>query len=101
MYTSAPSAEELAVAGLTEEDFDGGAVEIWPENLRAYEVFDALAGQWRFRPNGMGLGVPIALERTAIPPTLELLAVPRADWLQLFEDLRVMESAALQAMRQD
>ena len=91
----------MAVLGLTEEDFASDAVEVWPENVRAYEVFDALAGQWRFRPSGMGAAMPFALDHAAIPPTLELLNIPRADWPQLFEDLRVMESAALQAMRQE
>lgn len=90
----------MAVLGLTEDDFDCDAVEVWPENWRAYEVFDALAGQWRFRSSGMGPAVPIALDRVAIPPTLELLGVPRVDWPQLFDDLRVMEGAALSAMRE-
>lgn len=95
MYTSAPSAEELAVAGLTEEDFDSGA-EIWPENLPAYEAFSALRTQWR-----VGMSGATGLDYSVVPVVLRLQGVPRADWPQLFEDLRVMESAALQAMRQD
>ena len=92
MYASAPSPEELAIAGLTEDDFGGGA-EIWPENLPAYEAFNAMATQWR-----VGMGGATGLDYGAIPVVLRLQGVPRADWPALFADLRTMESAALQAM---
>jgi len=95
MYTSAPSAAELAAAGLTEDDLDIGA-DIWPENLQAYELFSALRTQWR-----VGMAGATGLDYSAVPTVLRLQGVPRADWPQLFEDLRVMESAALQAMRQE
>lgn len=95
MYTSAPSAAELAAAGLTEDDLDIGA-DIWPENLQAYELFSALRTQWR-----VGMAGATGLDYNAVPTVLRLQGVPRADWPQLFEDLRVMESAALQAMRQE
>lgn len=95
MYTSAPSAAELAAAGLTEDDLDSGA-EIWPENLQAYEAFSALRTQWR-----VGMAGATGLDYNVVPAVLRLQGVPRADWSQLFEDLRVMESAALQAMRQE
>lgn len=95
MYTPAPSAEELATAGLTEDDFAGEAVEIWPENLPAYEAFNALGTQWR-----IGMGGATGLDYTTVPVVLRLRAVPRTEWPHLFEDLRVMESAALEAMRE-
>lgn len=94
MYTSAPSPAELAAAGLTEADLDNGA-EIWPENLQAYKAFSALATQWR-----VGMASATGLDYNAIPTVLRLQGVPRADWPDLFEDLRVMESAALSAMRE-
>ncbi|WP_292041438.1 DUF1799 domain-containing protein [Massilia sp. UBA6681] len=95
MYTSAPSAAELAAAGLTEDDLDIGA-DIWPENLQAYELFSALRTQWR-----VGMAGATGLDYNAVPTVLRLQGVPRADWSQLFEDIRVMESAALPAMRQE
>ncbi|AWL04226.1 DUF1799 domain-containing protein [Massilia oculi] len=94
MYTSAPSAEEMAAAGLAAEDYAGEVVEIWPENLLAYDVFAALGTQWR-----VGMGGATGLDYAAVPVVLRLKGVLRAEWTQLFEDLRVMESAALQTMR--
>lgn len=85
----------MAVLGLTEEDFEGDAVEIWPENLPAYELFNALGTQWR-----TGMGGATGLDYNVVPAVLRLQAVPRADWPQLFADLRVMEAAALQVMRE-
>lgn len=84
----------MAAAGLTEEDFAQG-VEVWPENLQAFQVFSALGTQWR-----IGMGGATGLDYNAVPTVLRLQGVPRAEWPQLFEDLRVMESAALQAMRE-
>lgn len=95
MYTSAPSAAELAAAGLTEDDFDAG-VEIWPENLLAFQVFSALGTQWR-----VGMGGATGLDYNAVPVVLRLQGVPRGEWPQLFEDVRTMEAAALAVMRQE
>jgi hypothetical protein len=69
------------------------SVEIWPDNVRPFEVFQALQTQWR-----VGMGGPTGLDYSAIPVTLRLRGVPRAAWPQLFGDLRIMESAALSAM---
>ncbi|MEX5744650.1 DUF1799 domain-containing protein [Massilia sp. X63] len=82
------------MAGLTEDDLGGGA-EIWPENLRSYELFNALATQWR-----IGMGGQAGLDYNVVPVVLRLQGVPRAEWPELFADVRVMEAAALQAMRE-
>lgn len=85
----------MEAAGLTEDDFDMGA-EIWPENLQAYELFSALRTQWR-----VGMGGATGLDYNVVPAVLRLQGVPRVDWPQLFEDIRVMESTALAAMRHE
>jgi len=82
------------VAGLTLEDLAADAVEIWPENLRAYELFCAMDTQWR-----IGMAGPTGLDYAALPMALRMIGAARADWQQLMADIRVMESAALQAMR--
>lgn len=83
----------MAVAGLTPADFMGSETELLPENVRAFEVFSALGTQWR-----AGMGGATGLDYNAIIPTLRLMNVPRADWPDVFDDLRVMESAAMTAM---
>ncbi len=47
------------------------------------------------------MGGATGLDYNAVPVVLRLQGVPRADWSQLFEDVRVMEGVALQAMRQE
>lgn len=85
--------KELEAAGFGADDVVAETVEIWPDNLQAYEVFASLGTQWR-----IGMAGPTGMDYAAIPVTLRLMAVPRAEWPQLFADLRVMEGAALEAM---
>lgn len=80
--------------GFTLEDLATDAVEIWPENVQAYELFCAMDTQWR-----IGMAGPTGLDYAALPMALRMIGAARADWQQLMADIRVMESAALQAMR--
>lgn len=82
------------MAGLTLEDLAADPVEIWPENVQAYELFCAMDTQWR-----IGMAGPTGLDYAALPMALRMIGAARADWQQLMADIRVMESAALQAMR--
>lgn len=73
---------------------EAAAVPIWPENLPAFEAFAALLTQWR-----VGMSGATGLDYAAIPATLDMLGVS-ADRRALFADLRAMEAAALDAMRE-
>lgn len=84
------------MAGLTLEDLAADPVEIWPENILAYEVFCAMDTQWR-----IGMAGPTGLDYAALPVALRMVGAPRAEWAQLMADVRLMESAALQAMRSE
>ena len=84
----------MAAAGLTLEDLAAGPVELWPENVQAYELFCSMDTQWR-----IGMAGPTGLDYAALPMALRMIGTARADWQQLMADIRVMESAALQAMR--
>lgn len=84
----------LAAFGLVREgESDTG---VWPEHEQAVSVFAALLTQWRMAPMG---GV-VGLDYAAIPPALELMAIERADWPGLFEQLRVMENEAVKVMNE-
>ena len=83
------------MAGLRPEDV-ATSIEIWPDNEQAFRLFDALSTQWR-----IGMAGATGLDYMAIPVTLRLQGIPRAEWQQLFEDIRTMEAAALLAMRAD
>jgi len=54
-------------------------------------VFCVLSTQWRMAPSGHMIG----LDYAAIPPTLELLEIARAEWPEIFAGVRVMEYEAL------
>lgn len=69
-------------------------MELWAENLRTVEVFSALGTQWN-----VGMGGLIGLRYEAVPIVLHLLKVPRAEWGELFDGLRIMERAALDYTR--
>lgn len=82
--------------GLTETDYEAeNTVEVWPDNVQAVNVFVAMGTQWRCGPGGA-----IGLDYGALPQVLRMTQVPRADWPEVFDLLRVLEDAALEKMRE-
>lgn len=78
--------------GLTLDDYTTEyQAEVWPDNALAVDVFVDLQTQWR-----VGQGGRYGLDYAAIPSVLEMLAVDRGEWPDLFRSLRIMESAALE-----
>lgn len=71
-------------------------MDVWPDVWPAVEVFAAMGTQWRMGPSG-----PIGLDYGAIPAVLRLMRVGRDEWAGLFDDLRVIERAALEEMHKD
>lgn len=57
-------------------------------------MFIQLSTQWR-----TGMSGATGLDYNAIPNVMRLAGVPRADWPETFELIRVMEDAALEKMR--
>jgi hypothetical protein len=53
-----------------------------------------MLSQWR-----TGMAGATGLDYGVIPTVLRLVGIPRAEWPGCFEDLRVMEDAALHQMR--
>ena len=94
MYEAAPTDAELATAGMTRDEVTT-SVEIWPNNVRAYNTFYGLRKQWNIAPMGgpTGLNFLVAYNR------MDRMGLTTEEYNQLDEDLQVMEDAALQAMR--
>lgn len=92
-YTCLPTAEELASSGFTREDYEEEA-EVWPENWPAFEIFSQLRTQWR-----TGLAGRTGLDYPALFALLDRHGLTGDAWWQMFDDLRAMEEAALDAMR--
>lgn len=71
------------------------AVEIWPDQAPTVAVFQDMLTQWRFGPAG-----PTGLDYAALPAVLNLRRIPRADRAEVFEGVKIMERAALAAIRE-
>lgn len=65
-------------------------VALWPDVVMAVKVFATMGKQWR-----AGAGGLMGLDYTPLPFVLRMARVPRAEWPDVFEDLRVLEDAAL------
>lgn len=76
---------------MAEQPLEPDGEAIFPDNWPIVQAFCTLSTQWRFAPSGRMIG----LDYAAVRPTLALMRVPRADWPEVFEGLRVMEDAAL------
>lgn len=70
-------------------------VEVWPENWQTVDLFISISTQWR-----IGMGGPTGLDYNVLFRVLDSKGLPKDDWDQSFDDIRIMESAALEAMRQ-
>lgn len=86
--------QELAAAGLTEADVAEPPVELWTDNLRAYQLFCRVGTQWQ-----CGVGGASGLRYEAVYPLMARMNLPDEEWSELFYEIQVMESAALRAMR--
>jgi hypothetical protein len=90
------AAQGLAALGLPGElagHFGAQPVWVYPENWRAVRVFDALGTQWRVGPAG-----PTGLDYAALPMVMDVHGVPQQHRHDVFEDVRVLESAALEEL---
>lgn len=72
------------------EDYDAEIVEFWPELAQSVDLFITISTQWRVGMNG-----PTGLDYNVLFHELDRMALTKIDYDFLFEDIRVMESAAL------
>ena len=92
MYAPARSKKEqeaLSEFGFSESDF-GAAVEIWPDNLTAFNFFCSLQTQWR-----TGAGGPSGLDYGVMFHMMDRMGLAALDYEQLQADIQVLEAAAL------
>ena len=83
--------EALAAFGLARDAPPADEhVEVWPEHWQTVLTFAALMTQWH-----MSMAGPSGLRYETIPVVLRLRGVPRQDWPDIFDGLRVMEAEAL------
>ena len=81
---------------MTAEEIEGEPVEVWPSNIETVNVFVAMATQWR-----VAMGGCTGLDYNALPGVMRIEGVPRANWPEVFEGIRIMEDEALKTMREN
>lgn len=69
---------------------------MWPENWQAWSLFCQVSTQWR-----VGMGGATGLDYGAVYPLLDRIAQDAAEWMDLFEDLQILERAALKQMSEN
>ncbi|MEY2654570.1 MAG: hypothetical protein RLZZ524_1598 [Pseudomonadota bacterium] len=84
--------EALAAFGLKRDgpEPEDAAFDVWPENWRAVQVFASLGTQWT-----VGMAGSTGLRYEALPFVFEMQGVDRAQWPELFDQIRVCEVEAL------
>lgn len=91
-----PDDQELAALGLR---WDGDEPDVncyvWPENWPAVRVFEAMATQW-----SEGFRGKTGLRYESLKEVRIGLGIKKKAWREVFEGIRVMEAAALEAMRE-
>ena len=80
---------------LTVEEASGAPVDVWPDNWRAVILFDAVGTQWRAGPVGI-----LGLDYNVLYRKMDRLHLSEPEYDDLENDIRVLEDAALETMRQ-
>lgn len=70
-------------------------VEVYPDNWPVVRLFADMSTQWRVGMSGL-----VGLDYAALPVVMDLRGVAAADRGEVFDGLRVMESAALEELRE-
>lgn len=71
-------------------------MEIWPDNLRAFELFSSMRTQWR-----VGMGGPTGLDYSVLYRRMDRMGLTPEQYDQMEADIAVMEAAALEEIYSD
>lgn len=93
IYGKEVTENDLAGTGFTLADYPDAAAELWPDNLLAANAFIAISTQWR-----TGYSGATGLDYNVIPSVFRLIGIPRLEWADTFECVRVMEAEAMTVM---
>lgn len=86
----------MEAAGFSPEDYEGDPVELYPENWDVWKLYASVSTQWRTTMSG-----PIGLDYTVLFRFLDdRFREDKHEWNCAFNDIREMELAALEKMRE-
>ena len=86
----------MRASGYEPEDFEGDELEVWPENWAAIEFFSQLGTQWIVSAGGR-----TGMNYLTVYAMLDRSGLSKEEAAQMFNDLRVMEYAALEEMNKE
>lgn len=98
-YTPSLTAQEIALSGFAPEDFPDESVDLWPENWPAWQLFCRVSTQWRMAPMGGITGLDYAPLFVLLDRETQSATDPRKAWDELFDDIRHLESVAIETLR--
>ena len=96
MYARPPSAASMHALGLFAEDYEEEPAAVWPENWPVFGLFVDLQTQWR-----AGFGGLYGLDYGVVHRELDLRELQAPQRRQWMDDIRTLESAALDRMTAD
>ncbi len=85
----------MRAAGFEPEDYETDPVEVWPENWQSWSLFVQVSTQWR----SAGMGGYIGLDYGPLFTLMDRHGLQGHEWHHTFEDIRVIESTALEQMK--
>jgi hypothetical protein len=95
MYARLPTDKELAGTELTVADYEEEA-EVWPENWPAFRLFLLMQTQW-----DVGMAGRTGLKYQVLFDLMDRQQLSGDEWQEMFDDIRELETAALNAMHED
>lgn len=95
LYWRRPTAAELGDFGVTPEDFPEPHIDLWPENWPPIQLFTRNCTQWR-----VGMAGPVGLDYGVIFHELDRQGVTGDDYDDMMGCIRIIETAALEAINE-
>lgn len=77
---------------MTREDV-ATSVEIWPDNVRAFNLFQGLRSQWR-----VGMAGPVGIDFLVAYHRMDRMNLSPEEYDHLDNDLQIMEGEALRVI---
>jgi hypothetical protein len=93
LYSRIPGAEELEESGFLAEDFASDPVDVFPENVAAFNLFCSVRTQFRIGMNG-----PTGLDYMVVFHKLDRMNLEPEEYAVFEADIQTMEYAALAKM---
>lgn len=94
MMQRAPTDQELAAIGLSRADYtedDEEVVEIWPENIPVYHLWQVVGDQWRAGPGGV-----FSIDLVPVFHELDRQNLDKDEYDQRLDGIKTMAAVALE-----